>query len=273
MLSKPPKKNAATHSDTPCTRKNERKSRTTMNAYDISRIHLDEIDSTNLYAASLPAPRENEMVVITADMQTAGRGQRGNSWESEKGKNITFSIMCAPSFIRPAAQFSLLQAQALALYDVIGSLIPDVSIKWPNDIYAGNRKISGTLIECEIDNGKISKAIIGTGINVNQRTFLSDAPNPTSLAIETGCEFDTAAILNAVVGRFTVYYEMLRSNVCIQKTYRNALYRRESFFTYHDNAGFFTAEIAGIEPDGHIVLRDSEGRKRRYAFKEVAFVI
>ena len=106
-----------------------------MKAYNIRKIRLKETDSTNHYAATLPVPGNEDMVIVIAENQTAGKGQGGTFWESEKGKNLTFSIMCAPQFLKPKMQFAILQAQSLALYDVVSAIVDGVSIKWPNDIY------------------------------------------------------------------------------------------------------------------------------------------
>lgn len=242
-----------------------------MKTYNIRKIELEQTDSTNTYAATLPVPAADEIVVVSTPRQTAGRGQRGNSWESEAGKNLTFSMMCSPVFIRPARQFSLLQAEALAVYDVLADIVPDVSIKWPNDIYIGSRKVSGTLIECEVENDVLKRAILGTGVNVNQHRFTSDAPNPVSLIMETGKEWNCKILLDSIIRRFVYYYAILASGRDVQIAYIASLFRRTGMHPYHDAKQQFMAEFVNVEADGHLLLRDSAGKMRRYAFKEVTF--
>ena len=200
-------------------------------------IHIAETDSTNRWLRTEGGTLSDAKVVV-ADYQTAGRGQGTNTWESERGMNLTCSI----------------------------------SIKWPNDIYAGDRKICGILIENTLQGDRIKDCIIGIGLNVNQRVFVSDAPNPTSMALESGHDFDREVVLKALLGHFgqllTDWDEEL-----IRATYRQLLYRREGVFPYRDSEGCFRASLAGVEDDGHLLLQDTEGRQRRYAFKEVTFVI
>ncbi len=149
-------------------------------------IHIDETDSTNRW---LREQGGEEDVVVWADYQTAGKGQGTNSWESERGKNLTFSVLLHPQDIPANKQFSISMLVSLALCEALGQHIGDLSIKWPNDIYWRNAKIAGILIEHRISGSLIRDSIIGIGLNVNQRHFLSDAPNPVSLW--QICEQDT----------------------------------------------------------------------------------
>lgn len=251
----------------------------------ISRINLPTVDSTSTFiremladestggvvsASSLPG-----MTLVVADDQTKGRGQVGNSWETEQGKNIIFSLLCHPTFVRPAQQFLLSQSMALAVATSLQRYVEGVEVKWPNDIYVDDKKISGTLIECDIFGKSISNCIIGTGININQEMFRSDAPNPVSLKQLTGKDHDREEILSDILSRFLVYYEMLREGAVeeVRSQYRSMLYRREGFHRYSDVRGEFMAEIADVEPTGHLVLRFENGNTVRYEFKEVKFMI
>lgn len=243
-----------------------------MKAYNIRKIRLKETDSTNHYAATLPVPGNEDMVIVIAENQTAGKGQGGTFWESEKGKNLTFSIMCAPQFLKPKMQFAILQAQSLALYDVVSAIVDGVSIKWPNDIYINDKKVSGTLSECQLESGKIVRAIIGTGLNVNQRLFMSDAPNPTSLSLEAGWDMDRESVLDDIIIRFVDYYNMLRDGFDISDIYFKALYRRVGVYPYRDKFGRFSASIKKVEPDGQLILCDDSNNERSYCFKEVEFL-
>lgn len=216
--------------------------------------------------------------MIVTDEQTAGRGQRGNSWESEAGKNLSFSIVCHPDFLKASEQFVLSQAMALAVCLTINEVVPadeECRVKWPNDIYIGNRKVSGTLIECDLRGSNIETCIIGTGVNINQKVFLSDAPNPVSLAQIAGQDLDREAILSQILGRFINIYDMIRygNADAVRRVYKVWLYRQSGFHRYSDAKGEFLAEIADVEKTGHLMLRLEDSELRRYEFKDVKFVI
>ena len=237
------------------------------------RIHIDAIPSTNTYARELIDAGETlpEMTLITTDDQSRGRGQKGNSWESEAGKSLTFSIVCHPDFVAPSRQFILSQAIALAVCSVDEHL----RVKWPNDIYFEDRKISGTLIECDLQGKHIGNCIIGTGLNVNQTLFRSDAPNPVSLKQIYGKDFNREEILQKITDGFDLFYEMIRNGRQdeLRRLYLSKLYRREGWHEYEDVDGRFKAEFVDIEPTGHLLLRKESGLVKRYEFKEVRFCI
>lgn len=237
------------------------------------RIHKDALPSTNTYARELIDAGETlpEMTLISTDDQCQGRGQKGNSWESEAGKNLTFSIVCHPDFVAPSRQFILSQAIALAVCSVDEHL----RVKWPNDIYFEDRKISGTLIECDLQGKHIGNCIIGTGLNVNQTLFRSDAPNPVSLKQIYGKDFNREDILQKITDGFDFFYEMIRNGQQdeLRRLYLSKLYRREGWHEYEDADGRFKAEFVDIEPTGHLLLRKESGLVRRYEFKELRFII
>lgn len=216
-----------------------------------------------------------DMVLVVAESQTAGRGQMSNTWESEAGANLTFSLICHPDFVRPSEQFVISQCMAVAIWRGIATRVDGVSIKWPNDIYIGDQKLSGTLIECDLNGKNISNCIIGVGLNINQTEFHSDAPNPVSLKQVLGATLDREAILNDIVKEFITLYDRVKEgrNDDIRAEYMQHLYRKEGFHRYADVRGEFTAEIAGIEPTGHLLLRFENGHVGRYDFKEVRFII
>ena len=186
------------------------------------RVHLDRVDSTNSYVRRMLAQGEvlPELTLVDADEQTDGRGQTGNTWESEAGCNVQFSLVCHPHFLVATQQFALSEAIALAVAKTVSG-----EVKWPNDIYVGDCKISGTLIECDLSGNRIDTCIIGTGINVNQTEFLSDAPNPVSLAQLTNHEYDREEILQAVIVRFVSLYDLLREGGAetVHRMYRQNL--------------------------------------------------
>lgn len=215
------------------------------------------------------------MILVTADFQTAGRGQAGSSWESEAGKNLLFGLLFHPREVEANRQFILSQAMALSICETLSDYAEDIRIKWPNDIYWKDRKICGMLIENTLVGRCIENCIIGVGININQQTFCSDAPNPVSLRQITGKEQEQVFILANILKRFKDYYRNIRQGQTegIARSYREQLYRRNGFHRYQDANGIFEAEIHDVEPTGHLVLADRNGITRRYAFKEVSHLI
>lgn len=258
-------------------------------------IHLDEVDSTNNYLRTFKADEEHRITLVTATNQTSGRGQRGNSWESEPGRNVVFSVLLHPRFVSPMEVFALSEAMALAVCQTVEEYLDEnenendddndgdgeneneneVAVKWPNDIYVGEKKICGILIENKLRGSHIEDCIIGVGLNVNQRTFVSDAPNPVSLYNLTGREHCTDEVLQTVMRHFSALYQRLEDGqqASVHEQYMQHLFRRDGMHPYRDERGEFLASIAAVEPSGHLVLKDSEGELHRYAFKEVSFSI
>ena len=239
-------------------------------------IRLAETDSTNNYLRDLLAKeRLPEGSVVATDFQSAGRGQVGNSWESERGQNLTFSVVVYPTSIPVRDQFLLSQVAALSVRDTFATYVDEVSVKWPNDIYWRNKKICGMLIENDVMGQNIAQSIIGIGMNINQRVFRSNAPNPISLAQITGKDYDLRSVLSLFLSKFyTRYLQLLRDEMdSLRAEYRRHLFRGDGFHRFRDSQGIFDGRIAGIEPDGHLLLEDSEGNVRSYVFKEVQFVL
>jgi BirA family biotin operon repressor/biotin-[acetyl-CoA-carboxylase] ligase len=228
-------------------------------------VHIDETDSTNRW---LREQGGEENMVVWADYQTAGRGCGTNHWESERGKNLTFSMLLHPHDVPAQKQFRISRAISLAICKALGQHIGDLSIKWPNDIYWRDGKIGGILIEVTLQGNKVKDCIIGIGLNINQRVFRSDAPNPVSMWQICEQETDCEQLLQEILQAFQEY--MGKSN---KDEYQSMLYRRKGFHPYADKDGAFMAEIIDVEDDGHLLLRDDNGQLRRYAFKEVTFVI
>ena len=240
-------------------------------------IHLHHTDSTNSFLSRYADSGEADIVVATADFQTAGRGQGTNTWESEEGKNLLFSLLIRPTMVAATEQFVLSMAGALALRDAIveATGAEDISLKWPNDVYWRDYKVSGTLIETAVSGKSVKRCIFGTGINVNQTRFTGDAPNPLSLCAITGAELPIEPLLRSVVEHFTRYYRLVAGHDYdrIARAYRAALYRRTGLHRYADKDGEFMATIHDVALDGTLTLADDGGRLRRYAFKEVKFII
>ena len=172
-------------------------------------IQLEETDSTNRYLTQkCDTEKVDEYTTVCADYQTAGKGQRGNRWESERGKNLMFSLVLYPVFLEARRQFLLSQIAALAVKEELEEWATDISIKWPNDIYWQEKKICGLLIENELASNGIARCIIGIGLNINQEIFRSDAPNPVSLKQITGCDHDRQQILNGLLRRLHIPYKV-----------------------------------------------------------------
>lgn len=237
--------------------------------------------------AGIAATAEHGTVVYT-DQQTAGRGQRGNSWESEPFKNVTMSILLRPENVAPNQQFWLSEISALAVERVLSKYIGNVSIKWPNDVYYKDFKICGMLIEHSLSGGKINYTIPGIGINVNQRVFLSDAPNPISLVNVLGHEVPTSEILDGLVDEILTMCDQLPEKAEeIHREFLSKLYRRDGFHEYQstirsasadwlsvlEEGEHFQARIVNVHPDGMLDLMTTEGHIHTFAFKEVAFIL
>ena len=200
---------------------------------------------------------------LYAGYQTAGRGQTGNSWESEEGKNLLCSILLPPD----KNLYFLNIAVGVALVRVIGEAF---TIKWPNDIYWQDKKIAGILIENAIIGNEIKYSIAGIGLNVNQTEFHSDAPNPISLKQIYGTEFDIDQLMNQVLE--AVHKVLNEPEEDVWAYYKSHLYRREGFWPFEDQNGTFEACIEDVLPTGEIVLRDQQGKERKYHFKQVKYI-
>ena len=227
-----------------------------------------------------------EYVLVHSDLQRAGRGQQGTHWESANGRNLTFTLAVAPDFLPAARWFALSQISALAVCRAVAPLLDEadgeLAVKWPNDIYFGNRKLSGMLIANTVAAGRLRLSCIGIGINVNQAVWESDAPNPVSIAQVIGREANRFLILERFVEAFRELYEALRAGGEdeIRAAYSARLFRRSGMHPFRDRtvqsaseSPSFYASIEAVDPDGTLVLRRADGTLRRYAFKEVEFVL
>lgn len=239
----------------------------------VKTLYLEETDSTNDFLRYYTPEEGEEMTVVWTDFQRKGRGQGANHWESEAGKNLTFSVLIHPDEVRAQDQYIISMAVAETMHRYLsGMLDAAVHIKWPNDIYVGDSKIGGILIENHLSGEHIKDCIIGIGLNVNQTVFVSDAPNPISLRMIDDREWNREEVLQGLIAELVWQFKHFRIDV-IRKKYRRHLYRREGIYPYCDVDGEFEAELLEVENDGHLVLLDTEGRQRRYAFKEVAYLV
>ena len=244
----------------------------------MKRIALEETTSTNAYAKTLPEDGNHELTLVTTEFQTAGRGAGTNTWESERGKNLLFSLVVYPQRLQANQMFALSEVTALAIRDALVAQCSmfnvQCSIKWPNDIYHADKKIVGMLIENDLRGKWVRRSIIGVGVDVNQTRFLGDAPNPVSLAQILGKEVDRDQVLESILHQFNYYYGMMEREqfADLHNRYMQYLYRKNGLYSYADATGTFQARIIDVESTGHLVLECQNGEQRRYDFKEVRFL-
>lgn len=236
-------------------------------------IFLEETTSTNDVARETQY-RHGDL--IAAEYQTAGRGQRGNRWSSSAGKNLMFSIVLEPTFLPATRQFLLSEAVALALADTLAGYGIEARIKWTNDIYVADKKITGILIEHDLCGANLARTIVGIGLNVNQTEFDPSLPNPTSMRTVAGREFDRREVLDRLYGNLMRRYAVLETggDERLRSDYHRLLYRLDEPHTFRTPDGEpFTGTIRGVEPDGGLVVETEDGMRRSYLFKQIEFVI
>ena len=240
-------------------------------------IFLPETDSTNSFLRGYRQTDGERITVVWTDFQTAGRGCGTNTWESEVGKNLTLSMLLCPRGVAARDQFIVSMANALALKETLDAYTDGITIKWPNDIYWHDSKLCGTLIETTLRGATIGSFIVGTGINVNQLVFHSDAPNPVSLRQILGHEVDREELLAQLTKTTGHYIDKVEEGRWddIRTQYRAALHRRHEVHPYRLPDG--TQQdlvLTDVEDDGHLLLSPpGGGHLLRFGFKEVQFVI
>ncbi|MFI3287441.1 MAG: biotin--[acetyl-CoA-carboxylase] ligase [Rikenellaceae bacterium] len=235
-------------------------------------IHFETLASTNDEAAN-GIYRHGD--VIVASYQSSGRGQRGNVWHSDEGKNLTFSLVVEPREIAASSQFLISMMTSVAVAKTLESYgVEGVEIKWPNDILVRGQKISGILIEHNLLGCELSRSIIGVGINVRQESFKVEGANPTSLSLQLGRMVKCEEVLERFLSTFKKLYPMSTNTDTLSELYTSRLYRREGLHPYIDAETHesFLATIESIDPNmGGITLRLIDNTHRTYYFKEVIF--
>lgn len=234
---------------------------------------IDETTSTNDDARDA---RYRHGDIVWAERQTAGRGQRGHTWLSPRGENLTFTLVLEPHFLPVGEQFLLSEIVTLALTELFDRYGIDTRIKWTNDIYTGDRKLVGMLIEHDLAGGRLARTLAGIGINVNQTRFDPSLPNPVSMASATGRTFDREEVLGRFHELFMARYAQLErgEKEAIQHDYRLRMYRLGERHPYRLPDGtLFEATIEGVRPSGALLLRRTDGSLGEYLFREVEFVI
>lgn len=238
-------------------------------------IKIDSADSTNTWVSrheeELPSP-----ALVYSHRQTAGRGQRGNHWESEPGKNITATLLFHPSEFPACDQFAISEAVALAVVDFLEGYGVKAKIKWPNDIYVEDKKICGILVEHTVMGSNIMRTIAGMGININQREFLSDAPNPVSMTQLTGLDHDLEEAVANLAKALEKRIAALRMPEILHGSFLDHLWRKDKryhkFYDRNSNEPI-RAKIIDVKANGLLTLETSEGDTREFAFKEVEFIL
>ncbi len=250
--------------------------------FDFPIIVLEQTDSTSRYLSSLCEEQHDQLgsfTTVRAEFQSAGKGQRGNSWESEAGKNLTFSFVLYPESLPAKRQFVISQVVSLGIVQVLQSYQADgFSVKWPNDIYYLDKKICGILIEVYLQGMNLGRCVCGVGININQDFFLSDAPNPISLCQIVGREVNREELLQQVLSEIRKLYLQLLGGgeqvvIELSDLYFQHLYRKEGYYRYKDAQGEFMAKLVKVGLDGRLFLEDKERLLRSYLFKEVQYII
>lgn len=238
--------------------------------------HLRVVDSTNNYAREAAealwreAGGDDTLVAVIADEQTAGRGQRGNSWHSHAGENLLLTMLVAPRFLAPERQFLLSQAVALAVRDTMMAYGIEASLKWPNDIYVADKKLAGILVELDCEADYISQAIIGVGLNVNQTLFPPLERKPVSMRVLASRSFEVMSVAERLLRSFRLRYSMIAGSAeVLRNEYKRSLIGWNKPMKYIDVSGSFVAKIEEVESDGHLLLLREDATLVRYAFKEV----
>lgn len=241
-------------------------------------IWLDKVDSTN-DEANRNLSTAGNISVIAAKYQTAGRGQRGNVWKSAAGDNLTFTVTLKfgnvdfPS-IEASRQFIVSQVASLSVLRFLSEYGVKASIKWPNDIYVGDNKICGILIEHHVAGGTLKSSIIGIGINLNQTVFPPEIPNPTSVRLECGKKVEPVRALECFMRCFVETAGDFSDEAMLsaEKSYIENMYRKdiESEFIRSCDGEHFRGIIRGVSEDARLVMEMSDGSFQKFAFKEIS---
>ncbi|NCO54329.1 MAG: biotin--[acetyl-CoA-carboxylase] ligase [Bacteroidetes bacterium CG02_land_8_20_14_3_00_31_25] len=238
-------------------------------------IKIKEANSSNSVALEmLDKQNVDEGTIIVVENQTSGRGQNENKWYSEPSKNLTFSIIFKPTFLKPENQFYLSKVISLGVVDYVGLFCSNIAIKWPNDICIENKKVAGILIENTWLGQKINASVVGIGINLNQEKFPSDLPNAISLKIMTQIPFNLDESLKLLTNLIFTRYTLLKLNdfKLIDKDYDALLYRKTKESSFTKNGEMFKATILGVETNGHLRLKHSDGRIANYGMHEIRMI-
>lgn len=242
-----------------------------------THIHLPQTTSTNSRVAEMYTRGEiTTQTVLTTDFQTAGRGLEANAWHSHRQQNLLFSLLVETENTEASRQFAITQTVSLGICEVLEKALPKqpIRVKWPNDIYVGDKKICGMLISNTVCGAMITHSIIGIGLNVNQEKFPASLPNPVSIRQITAKVYSRETLLGDLLENLHARFACLGSQNSLEmlrQAYLKALYRYGTWHTYKAGNKQFTARILDVNPFGHLVLEKPCGTKLTYALKEVVF--
>ena len=240
-------------------------------------VTLKEVDSTNNFLKHLVSNSKPviEGTVIMAENQYAGRGQQQNTWNAEAGKNLTFSILLKPHFLEVTNQFDLIRVVSLGVFDALEPLLGDaLKIKWPNDIYFGDLKLGGMLIENMIQGGQIKNAIVGIGLNVNQEVFGPSLPNATSLKQILHQDYDLKALLSEICRHVEAWYLNLRAGKTedVRKVYLSRLYWLNEMRWFKTAGGIINGKVKNVCYNGLLVIENTNNEELEFSLKEIEFL-
>lgn len=239
-------------------------------------IRLDETDSTNLYAERLlKGEGAEEGTVIVAGFQTAGRGQGDNIWESERGRNLLVTVILKPLFLHVADQFILNKAMTLAICDLVRSTGIVPSVKWPNDIYAGDKKIAGLLISHRVSGSVLEHTIVGIGVNLNQMNFSDGPANPVSIKMLIGKEYPPEEALNDMISMIGNRYDQLHEGMVgrIGKEYLECLRGFQKWLAYQAADGStFEGKVIGLDEFGRLIVELRDGKIELFSYGEISLL-
>lgn len=233
---------------------------------------FDEVTSTNDLATEGDYRHGD---VVWALSQSAGRGQRGHNWSSRPGENLTMSLIWEPKGVSVKEQFFIAEIAALAIVDTLAELGIEAQIKWTNDIYVGDKKICGVLIENRLSGSGVARSVVGIGLNIAQSEFPDWIPNPTSIKLQTGKEYTPKEVLAILYAKLMARYDSLVAggSAEIEREYNSLLYRKGEKHTYTLPDGTtLRATLLRVEHDGRLWL-SSEGKEHGYHFGEIFFRI
>jgi BirA family biotin operon repressor/biotin-[acetyl-CoA-carboxylase] ligase len=240
-------------------------------------VTIKQVDSTNSFLKNLlsnskPVP---EGTVIMAEEQYAGRGQQQNTWHSEPGKNLTFSLLLKPHFLPLDTQFDLNRAVSLGVYDALQPLLGNkLKIKWPNDIYYGDRKLGGMLIENTVQGSQLKDSVIGIGLNINQENFPAGASNATSVKQILQKDYDLTLLLSEICKHTEVYYLKLKAGRIefVRNTYLSRLYWLNEVKSFECNGEIFNGIVKNVRPNGLLVIENTNRQLLEFNLKELKFL-
>ena len=240
-------------------------------------VRFDSLESTNKYCEALDLAEVEDFTCYWALEQTAGIGQRGNVWASASRENLTFSLVLHPTFLPADRQFKLTEALSLALVDVLKDFKDlkdpkDLKVKWPNDIHVDGKKICGTLVSTRLSGNAISSAVCGIGLNVNQTSFPDWVPNPTSLSLLTGREYELEPLLRQLLACIERRYNELKAGLDPEPEYLEHLLNLGLPARYRYNEEEIEATITGVDPHGRLLLTTSDGRRISCGMKEITLL-